>query len=106
MWALPSLATHSSELLTSNPISMIESVIGNLLCFFLLSLSNLIFTSILTFIRENVFETTLIHLTERFNGKQVYLVGSMNQSTMLAQRTKKLIEELKPDVVLVQTNPR
>ena len=34
--------------------------------------------------RENCFETTLIHLTERFNGKEVYLVGTMNQSTMLA----------------------
>ena len=45
--------------------------------------------------RENCFETTLIHLTERFNGKEVYLIGTMNQSTMLAQRTKKLIEELK-----------
>jgi pheromone shutdown protein TraB len=43
-------------------------------------------------------------LTERFNGKEVYLVGTMNQSTMLAQRTKKLIEELKPDTVLVQAN--
>jgi pheromone shutdown protein TraB len=46
----------------------------------------------------------LIHLTERFNGKEVYLIGTANQSTMLAQRTKKLIEELKPDTVLVQTN--
>ena len=54
--------------------------------------------------RENCFETTLIHLTERFNGKDVYLVGTSNQSTMLAQRTKKLIEEIKPDTVLVQAN--
>jgi pheromone shutdown protein TraB len=45
-------------------------------------------------------------LTERFNGKEVYLIGTMNQSTMLAQRTKKLIEELKPDTVLVQANER
>lgn len=56
--------------------------------------------------RENCFETTMIHLTERFNGKEVYLIGTMNQSTMLAQRTKKLIEELKPDAVLVQTNEK
>jgi hypothetical protein len=54
--------------------------------------------------RENCFDTTLIHLTERFNGKEVYLVGTMNQSTMLAQRTKNLIEEVKPDTVLVMTN--
>jgi len=35
----------------------------------------------------------------------VYLVGTVNQSTMLAQRTQKLIEELRPDTVLVQTSP-
>lgn len=34
--------------------------------------------------RDNCFDTTLVHLTERFNGKDVYLVGTMNQSTMLA----------------------
>ena len=56
--------------------------------------------------RENCFETTLVHLTERFNGKEVYLVGTMNQSTMLAQRTKKLIEEIKPDAVLVQATEK
>lgn len=52
----------------------------------------------------NCFESTFLHLTERFNGKEVFLVGSANQSTMLAQRTKKLIEEVKPDAVMVQTN--
>jgi hypothetical protein len=54
--------------------------------------------------REDVFKTTLVHLTERFNGKEVFLVGSMNQSTMLAQRTEKLIQELRPDEVMVQTS--
>ena len=56
--------------------------------------------------RQNCFESTLIHMTERFNGKEVYLIGTANQSDMLAQRTKKLIEELKPDVVLVQTSAK
>ena len=60
--------------------------------------------SLLIRYRQNCFDTTLIHLTERFNGKEVYLVGTMNQSTMLAQRTKKLIEEIKPDAVLVQAS--
>lgn len=46
----------------------------------------------------------MVHLTERFNGKEVYLVGSSNQSTMLAQRTQKLIQEVQPDAVMVQTN--
>jgi pheromone shutdown protein TraB len=54
--------------------------------------------------RINCFEGTFVHLTERFNDKEVYLVGSANQSTMLAQRTQKLIQEVQPDAVLVQTN--
>jgi len=54
--------------------------------------------------RENCFDSTLVHLTERFHGKEVYLVGSCNQSTMLAQRTQKLIQEVGPDAVLVQTS--
>ena len=37
--------------------------------------------------RDNCFDTTLIHLTERWEGREVFLVGSCNQSTMLAQRT-------------------
>jgi hypothetical protein len=44
--------------------------------------------------RTNCFDATLIHLTERFNGKDVYLIGTANQSTMLGQRTKKLIESI------------
>ena len=51
--------------------------------------------------RMNCFEGTFVHLTERFNGKEVFLVGSANQSTMLAQRTQKLIQEVKPDAVMV-----
>ena len=51
--------------------------------------------------RQNAFETTLIHLTERFEGKEVYLIGSMNQSSMLAKRTQELISSVKPDAVYV-----
>jgi pheromone shutdown protein TraB len=47
-----------------------------------------------------------VHLTERFNGKEVFLVGTTNQSTMLAQRTQKLINEIQPDAVMVQTNEK
>ena len=65
---------------------------------------NTIKTDSKCFLRDDCFDTTLVHLTERFNGKDVYLVGTANQSTMLAQRTQKLIEELKPDTVLVQTS--
>ena len=52
----------------------------------------------------NCFESTFVHLTERFNGKEVFLIGTMNQSNMLAQRTQKLIQEVKPDTVMVQAN--
>ena len=56
--------------------------------------------------RINCFESTFVHLTERFNNKEVYLVGTTNSSTMLAQRTQKLIEEVKPEAVMVMTNDR
>lgn len=56
--------------------------------------------------RDNCFDTTMVHLTERFNGKDVYLVGTLNKSTMLAKRTERLIEELNPDTVLVQTSDK
>lgn len=34
--------------------------------------------------RENILKSTLVVLNERFEGKEVYLVGTMNNSTMLA----------------------
>lgn len=37
--------------------------------------------------RINCFEGTFVHLTERFKGKEVFLVGTVNQSSILAQRT-------------------
>ncbi len=45
--------------------------------------------------------STFIHLTEAFTGKEIFLVGTMNKSTMLATRTKKLIEDIKPEAVYV-----
>ena len=56
--------------------------------------------------RANCFETTFVHLTERFNGKEVYLVGSANLSTLLAKRTQRLVRDVQPDAVMVQTNER
>lgn len=47
-------------------------------------------------------ESTFVHLTERFNGKEVFLVGTTNMSTMLALRTKELIKEVRPQTVMVQ----
>lgn len=37
--------------------------------------------------RESPFESTFVHLTEPFTGKEVFLVGTMNVSNMLATRT-------------------
>jgi hypothetical protein len=45
--------------------------------------------------------STFIHLTENFTGKEIFLIGTMNKSTMLATRTKKLIEDVKPEAVYV-----
>ena len=54
--------------------------------------------------REDCLKTTMVHLTERFTGKEVFLVGTLNQSTMLAKRTEKLIHEVEPDAVMVMVN--
>jgi len=51
--------------------------------------------------RDNVLDATFLHLTEAFEGKEVYLIGTMNCSNLLAQRTQKLIQDVKPDLVLV-----
>lgn len=53
---------------------------------------------------ENILDSTFIHLTEPFNDSELFIVGTTNQSNVLANRTKRLIQELKPDVVFVQTN--
>jgi hypothetical protein len=51
-----------------------------------------------------MFKSTLIHLTEPFDNTELYLIGTMNSSDILANRTKKLISEIKPDVVFAQTD--
>lgn len=56
--------------------------------------------------RQNPFENTLSVLEDPKSGKKIYLVGTTNSSTILATRTKKLIEQLKPDTVYVQTSQK
>lgn len=56
--------------------------------------------------RKHCFESTFVHLTERFNNTELFLVGTMNTSTMLAKRTKKLIQDVKPDAVMVMSSPQ
>ena len=55
--------------------------------------------------RESPFESTFLHLTQPFDGKEVFLIGTTNKSTMLAKRTENLIRNVDPDTVLVQTSP-
>lgn len=38
--------------------------------------------------------------------RKLFLVGTTNSSTLLANRTRKLIEEEKPDAVFLQTNSK
>ena len=51
-------------------------------------------------------KSTLIHLTERFSNSELFIIGTLNTSTLLAQRTRNLIKDVKPDVVFVQANER
>lgn len=53
---------------------------------------------------ENVLDSTLIHLTEPFTNTELFLIGTMNCSNIMANRTKKLIQDIKPDTLFVQTN--
>lgn len=55
--------------------------------------------------RTDPFESTFVHLTERFNNTELFLIGTMNTSTMLARRTRKLIRDIKPDAVMVMCSP-
>jgi hypothetical protein len=55
-------------------------------------------------LRENILESTMVHLTEPFDKTELFIVGTMNTSNVLANRTRRLIQEVKPDVVFVQTN--
>ncbi len=48
----------------------------------------------------------MIHLTEPYDNTELFLIGTMNQSSILANRTRRLIQEIKPDVVFVQTNEK
>lgn len=54
--------------------------------------------------RASPFENTFTLLEDPKTGKKVYLIGTTNSSTILGTRTKKLIEEVKPQSVYVQTS--
>ena len=54
--------------------------------------------------RGDAFENTLTKLTDPATGRELYLVGTTHGSSTLAVRTQKLIQDLKPDNVLVSVD--
>jgi len=54
--------------------------------------------------RTGPLENTLKKLEDPQNGRELYLIGTTHASNLLANRTRDLIEEVKPSSVLVQTN--
>lgn len=43
-------------------------------------------------------------VSERFSDSELFIIGTSNSSTMLANRTRRLIDEIKPDTLFVQTS--
>lgn len=56
--------------------------------------------------RSNPFANTLSILEDPANKRKLFLIGTTNSSTLLANRTRKLIEKEKPETVFLQTNPK
>ena len=56
------------------------------------------------YIRNSQFDNTVRFLEDKKNGRKLVLVGTLNSSDILAQRTSKLIKDINPDSVFVQTN--
>lgn len=54
---------------------------------------------------DNKLMSQVKHLVDPETKRELLLIGTMNSSNMLAQRTRKLIDEFEPDSVLVQTTP-
>ena len=54
--------------------------------------------------RGSPFENTLTILEDPASNRQLYLIGTINSSTLLAKRTRDLIRDLKPNTLFVQTN--
>ena len=53
--------------------------------------------------RYDPFSNTFTHLKDPQNNRELFLIGTTNSSTTLAHRTKKLIEEINPTSLYVQT---
>lgn len=55
--------------------------------------------------RFNPIANTQTTLTDPASGRTLTLIGTTNSSTTLAQRTKNLLEQARPDAVYVQASP-
>lgn len=51
--------------------------------------------------RFDPFKNTLTVLKDPSNGRTLYLIGTTNSSTLLANRTKDLVQKEKPDALFV-----
>lgn len=51
-----------------------------------------------------MFENTMSKLSDPKTGRSLYLIGTTHASTQLAQRTQKLVSDLKPDSIYLQVN--
>lgn len=88
------LSIGSLGILTMPLLFSIESWIG---------LKNFIY---LWIFRASCFDSTLTVLEDPHHNRQLFLIGTTNSSTLLAERTKELIQKEKPDSVFVQTNKK
>lgn len=43
-------------------------------------------------------------MVDPYNGSELYIIGTLNSSNILANRTRRLIDEIKPDTVFIQTS--
>ena len=54
--------------------------------------------------RYDPFKNTMTVLEDPQNNRTLHLIGTTNSSTTLAYRTKKLVENLRPDFLYVQAD--
>lgn len=59
---------------------------------------------LLFIVRDNVLKSTVLHLKDPHRDSEIFIIGTLNRSNVLANRTRRLIKEIKPDTVFVQTN--
>ncbi len=61
--------------------------------------------SAINYIPDNNPNLHIKTLQDKKNNRKLVLVGTLNCSNILAQKTKKLLNTLNPDSILLQTDP-